>query len=83
MFLTNPTSEEIRILDFSTLKEMHARQTSLYMEMLKDEGLTARTNAQEEFLRLLQNEILRRHEQDKESMISSESEPSVSQSTGE
>ena len=80
MFLTNPTSEELRSLDFASLKEMHNRQTVVYMEMLKDEGLTARTAAQEEFLRMLQNELLHRRENSIEIGIPSTNEPSLSQS---
>jgi hypothetical protein len=40
MFLTNPTLEELKALDISMLLDMLSYQTTLYVQLVKEEGLS-------------------------------------------
>ena len=41
MFLTNPTIDELQVLDLPVLMHMLAYQTNLLVQLIKDEGLTS------------------------------------------
>ena len=57
MFLTNPTSDELRSLDRDTLTQMLNIQTMAYTELLNEEGLSARAQAQKELVIRIQEAI--------------------------
>lgn len=45
MFLTTPTISELLALELPTLTDMLAQQTSLYIKLVNDEGVSHRSNA--------------------------------------
>ena len=57
MFLTNPTTTELRLLDLPVLMEMLAKQTTDYIQFFHAEGFTSRTMAAREFLHGIQEAI--------------------------
>lgn len=48
MYLHNPSIQELQMLDLSLLIEMLSHQTAEYLNLLKEEGYTARTLAMRE-----------------------------------
>lgn len=54
MFLTNPTVEELTLLDLTVLTDMLTMQTETYLELLRLEGNSTRTNAQMELVNNIQ-----------------------------
>lgn len=54
MFLTNPTVEELTLLDLTVLTDMLTTQTETYLELLRLEGNSTRTNAQMELVNNIQ-----------------------------
>ena len=57
MFLTNPTADELRLLDFQVLMEMLSKQTTDYIQFFNGEGFTSRTLAARELLHNIQEAI--------------------------
>jgi hypothetical protein len=57
MFLTNPTTKELQLLDLPVLMEMLAKQTTDYIQLFHAEGFTSRTMAARELLHGIQEAI--------------------------
>jgi|KBSSwiS6_1023812.scaffolds.fasta_scaffold07232_2 hypothetical protein len=57
MFLTSPTSEELRAADLPDLIEMLVKHTSDYHHELHTEGITPKSLATKELLRNIQDAI--------------------------
>ena len=57
MFLTNATISELQLLDIPLLVEMLAQHTTDYVQLIKEEGFTARTAAAKQALLNIQSAI--------------------------
>ena len=57
MFLTNPTISELQLLDLPVLVDMLAKQTTDYVQLISEEGFTARTTAAKESIQNIQAAI--------------------------
>jgi hypothetical protein len=57
MFLTSPTSEELKAADLPDLIEMLVKHTNDYHHELQTEGITPKSLAIKELLRNIQNAI--------------------------
>lgn len=57
MFLTSPTSEELREADLPDLIEMLVKHTNDYHHQLQTEGITHKSLATKDLLRNIQNAI--------------------------
>ena len=57
MFLTNPTVDELQLLDVPVLMEMLSKQTTDYIQLFDEEGFTSRTLAARELLHSIQDAI--------------------------
>jgi len=57
MFLTNPTTAELQLLELPVLMEMLAKQTTDYIQFFNEEGFTSRTLAARELLHGIQEAI--------------------------
>jgi hypothetical protein len=80
MFLTNPTKDELNLLDLATLTEMLNTQTVVYTRLLNQEGLTARALAQKDLVINIQEAIEAGREKEKKSGLKRESTTRVQQS---
>jgi len=57
MFLTSATVSELQLLDLTLLVDMLSKQTKDYIQVLSEEGFTARTAAAKEALMNIQAAI--------------------------
>ena len=57
MFLTNPTIDELKLLDLSVLMKMLTQQTEDYKQFLNEEGFITRTMSVRVFLHKIQEAI--------------------------
>ena len=57
MFLSSPGISELKMLDLSLLLEMLVQQTTDYINLIKDEGFTERTEAAKDLLENIQTAI--------------------------
>jgi len=60
VFLTNPTIDELLTLDMSLLMDMLVYQTRLYVQLMKQDGVSSTTKACRELIDNLQSAIYRK-----------------------
>jgi hypothetical protein len=73
VFLASPTIEELQVLDMPILLDMLAYQTSLHVQLLKEEGLSNTTKTCKECIKNIQAaiEMKKKLEQSDISMVTS------------